>query len=48
VIVRSVSHEIPHPSLESLWRGRPDLQPKAAQHAAQAHLDIMALGLQVT
>jgi hypothetical protein len=25
---------------------RTDLQPKAAQHSAQAHLDVMVLGLQ--
>src|SRR3954449_9136213 len=41
-----MSHEIPHPAREGLGRGRPDLQAKAAQHAPQAHLDIMALGLQ--
>jgi hypothetical protein len=32
------------------WKGsrcrRADLQPKAAQHPAQAHLDVMVLGLQ--
>src|SRR3954464_9774865 len=41
-----MSHEIPHPAREGLGRGRPDLRAKAAQHAPQAHLDIMALGLQ--
>src|SRR3954452_23612193 len=41
-----MSHESPHPAREGLGRGRPNLQAKAAQHAPQAHLDIMALGLQ--
>src|SRR5829696_9322967 len=41
-----MGYEIAHPTLEGLGRGRPNLQAKAAQHAAQAHLDIMALGLQ--
>src|SRR5215207_6697993 len=41
-----LSHHLPHSTLEGLGRGWPDLQAKAAQHAAQAHLDIMALGLQ--
>src|SRR5215210_3917240 len=38
-----MGNQIPHPAREGLGRGRPDLQTKAAQHAAQAHLDIMAL-----
>ena len=41
-----LSHQIPHSTLEGLGRSRPDLQTKAPQHAPQAHLDIMALGLQ--
>ena len=41
-----MGYEIAHAPLKGLGRGWPDLQAKAPQHAPQAHLDIMALGLQ--
>ena len=39
-------HQLADPDRKAPRRGRPDLQPEAAQHAPQAHLHVEALRLQ--